>query len=311
MAALRLRKLVVLTLTALSLGPAGAAVGETSAPAHRIEIVSVSQRGKPADGHALDPTLSRDGRWVAFNAYAANLDRRVRDGRNQVYLRDNRTGRMRLAVLRPGGRPAKDAEAPSLSPSGRFLAFCSKDPRLVRPDSFDPDAGLPHPDQDVFVLDLSTGELRRASTDHAGREADGYSCNPQVADTGDVVFSSRATDLVVGDTDQVPDVYLYDWSSERVRLLTKAEIGDQAFRISGDGSVVVAVTTDALVDRDDNGYTDVYAFRRSGKRLAGTWEPVLFRADGAATRTGCSFPGPQRQPHRSLRHGRLRRRWDR
>ncbi len=260
-------------------------------PGARFVLVSRNDRGKVADEDSVSPSVSGDGRRVAFTSYALNLDPRVGAGRNkQIYLWDRRTRQVRLALRRPRGGLLQDAEVPSLSPSGRFLSFCSRDPTLVRPDSYDPDAGLFYRDQDVFVADLHTREIRRASSDRQGGAADGYSCSPHVADTGDVVFSSFATDLVRGDDNEVADTFLWDWSSGRVRRLTRLDEGNYAYDISADGSAVALVTTEQLVGRDTNATGDLYVYERRGS-LAGSWKLALTRPDGSPPRTGVPYGG--------------------
>ncbi len=193
-------------------------------------MLSADTRGRPADDDAIGASVSRDGRWTAFQSDATNLDRRTRDGRQQVYLRDARTGKVRAVGTDGRGRLAVSAASVSLSPSGRFVAYCSTD-ELVGPDSSDVDDNTPN--TDVFVRDLEKGTVRRASSAPGGGEADDYSCFPDVADTGDVGFFSRATNLVAGDTNGVPDYFLYDWGSRKVRRLATAEIASGSIRISG------------------------------------------------------------------------------
>ena len=184
-------------------------------------MVSVDAQGRPADDDVIGASVSRDGRWTAFQSDATNLDRRTRDGRQQVYLRDARTGKVRAVGTDGRGRLAVSAASVSLSPNGRFVAYCSTD-ELVGPDSSDFDDNTPN--TDVFVRDMRTGKVRRVSSAPGGGEGDEYSCFPDVADTGDVVFFSRATNLVTGDTNGVPDYFLWDRGSGKVRRLATAEI---------------------------------------------------------------------------------------
>ena len=276
------------------LASAGAATGspqQRAEPGPRFDLVSENNRGRIADESSVSPVTSQDGRLVAFTSYALNLDPRVRAGRNkQIYLWDAGTGRLRLALRRPNGAMLEDAEVPALSPNGRFLAFCSRDPKIVRPDSRASDA-LFWADQDVFVADLRSGEIRRASSDHRGAMADGYSCAPQVADTGDVVFFSFATDLVRGDDNEAADTFLWDWSSERVRRLTRVDDGNYAYDISADGSATALVTTEQLAGRDTNATGDLYVYERRGGGLGGEWKLALTRQDGSPPLTGVPYGG--------------------
>ncbi len=267
---------------------------EQRGPADRIRMLSVDAQGRPGDADSYGPEVSRDGRLVAYTSDATNLGPRPRTlSYDRVFLLDRRTGRTVLAARDRRGHPARDSSSPSLSPNGRYLAFCSNDATLVRPDREDLSAGgLYDPDTDVFVRDLRSGELRRVSSDRRGGMADGYSCLPRVADNGDVVFYSWATDLVGHDGNEKPDIFLYDWGGMRARRLARADIASTSFDLAGDGSVVALAAVEPLVERDTNGTIDVYTYRRTGGGLHGTWEPLLFRADGSAPPNGCAaWPG--------------------
>ena len=231
------------------------------------------------------PRSSRTGRYVAFTSSGTNLSTKDKGGPDveDVYLRDRRRGTTKLISLATDGHPASGAYEAAISRSGRFVAFCSVDPTLVMPDSFDFNGW--ERDIDVFVRDLKSGVTRRASTDRKGKEADDWSCFPSVADTGDVVFSSLATDLVRRkDTGQGEDTYLYDWSSRKVRWLGEGGGGSAtASDISGDGRFVAFTDGHGRVEADTNGHADAYVFdRKSGRFRLATRE-----ADGGLLTVGC------------------------
>lgn len=280
--------LCVVLLGALVPGPASggqAPPGAARASAGPFRMVSVDDRGRPADDHVHGGAVSRDGRLVAFTSRAENLDRRTRGGYPQVFVRDARTGRVRAVGADRRGRLARSAEGVDLSPNGRFVAFSSPDD-LVGPDV----DGVGDEHADVFVRDLRTGRVRRASTAAGGGMADGASTNPVVADNGDVVFTSEATDLVAGDANAVHDYFLFDWSTQRVRRLATAEIARASVRISGDGAVVAVVTTEVLAGRDSGTLPDLYVLRRRGAS-GGTWSMPLAQPTGLPTDTGCGWTG--------------------
>lgn len=279
--------LLATSLLGAAPAPADAPESRSEAAGKRYAMVSVDREGRPADDDAIGASVSRDGRWTAFSTGAGNLDRRTRDRRPQVYLHDARTGRVRAVGADGRGRLAHSASSVSLSPNGRFVAFCSSDD-LVEPDTFDPGGDTPH--SDVFVRDLRSGTVRRASSARGGGESDDYSCVPHVADTGDVAFFSRATNLVADDVNGVPDYFLYDWSSRRARRLATAEIATGSVRLSADGRVAAVVTTEVLADRDSGALPDVYALSR-GRGLRGTWSMPLTQDAGLPTDTGCGWTG--------------------
>lgn len=249
----------------------------------------VDGNGVAPDAHTTDASISRSGRWLVFDTAATNLGRPRRDV-HDAYLRDNRTGRVRpVARFGRRGRVATSSVFPAISPNGRFVAFCSPDPRIVRPDSFVFRLQADHPDIDVFVRDLRTDVVRRASTDRRGREANDFSCEPKVADNGDVVFASQATDLVrrrLGGDRGDTRLYLYDWSSRRVHFLADEPSGHA---LSADGRTVVATVSDHLVASDDLPGTDVHALRRParGEQL-GSWRRYEPERPAGAPYAGCS-----------------------
>lgn len=287
--ALLVTSLVLSLVTSLAVGAAAPSAADRAASGADWDLASARADGAGADAATTDASITADGRWLVFSTFATNLSGRDRDGED-AFLRDNRSGTVRpVAVFGRRGRIARSSHAPSISPNGRFVAFCSADPRIVRPDSFEVLLPADHPDIDVFVRDLRTGAVRRASTDRRGKEADDFSCAPEVADTGDVVFESQAMDLVrgrLGGERGDTRLYLYDWSSRRVRLLAQQP---SAHAISADGRTVVATISDTLVPADDLPGTDAYVLRRPrrGKRL-GTWRVYDPERPAGATTDGCT-----------------------
>jgi Tol biopolymer transport system component len=135
--------------------------------------------------------------------------------------------------------PEGDApsEAPSISQTGRFVAFTSSATNLVPDD----DNGV----ADVFVRDHVTGATERVSVASGGGEADGPSGQAAISDDGRyVAFSTTATNLVAADGDAVRDVLVRDRASDVTSLVSimpdGSAVTDEARDpvISGDGSVV-------------------------------------------------------------------------
>jgi TolB protein len=259
-----------------------------------VHLVSVSSGEVQANSHSIGGDISRNGRLVVFDSLATNLSRRARSGHAQhVYLRDRRRGTTRMVSLGSRGQTSNLADwQPSISPNGRFVAWCSTSTNLARPDGH---SGVPwtgpglDPRTDVFVRDLRRGVTRRASDDRAGGMANNASCRPDVANDGDVAFESHASDLVPRDTNGYVDVFAYDWpADEAVRVSVssagrQSRAGAQGVAISAEGRYVAFYTGARLssVDRDDLGDVYVHDRLRRTTRLvsAGTSgcyvEPVL------------------------------------
>jgi Tol biopolymer transport system component len=171
------------------------------------------------------------------------------------------------------GNPAVGfvAASPAISGDGRFVAFASSASNLVKKDT--------NGATDVFVHDLVTGRTVRASVDSAGAESNDVSFRPDLNGDGRfVVFDSAASNLVPGDTNGVPDVFVHDLltgTTERVSVdsaggeangqsVGPGIRGGSAFgaRISGDGRLVAfdSIATNLVAD-DTNTcgpfYTDI------------------------------------------------------
>jgi Tol biopolymer transport system component len=96
------------------------------------ERVSVSSAGVQANGHSLKPSLSADGRFVAFESYASNLVPNDTNNEQDIFVRDRLTGATeRVSVSSAGVQADRYSFIPSLSADGRFVTFYSNASTLV------------------------------------------------------------------------------------------------------------------------------------------------------------------------------------
>jgi TolB protein len=168
-----------------------------------------------------------------------------------------------VSVTRAGhqGGPAQGSFDASVSADGHLVAFDS----YVHLISTDTDRV-----RDVYVKDLSTGNVTLVSVASNGHEGDDRSYEPHISGNGRfVAFTSEADDLVPGDTHGtgVPDAYLHDLATGRTTRVSVSSTGAQtapgfgsfAEGVSGDGRFVV-FDSDApnLVTGDTNGASDVF-----------------------------------------------------
>lgn len=98
--------------------------------ARRTERISVNSLGQQANGASFGPSISADGRFVAFSSQATNLDGSDTNNAADIFLRDRASGTTRSRVQGNGA----SAEA-SVSPDGRSLAFTTLATDLGVPDS--------------------------------------------------------------------------------------------------------------------------------------------------------------------------------
>jgi len=255
-----------------------------------LDRVSISTAGAEASGDdsaISGPSLSPDGRFVAFRSRASNLVSGDTNNASDVFVRDRvlntteivsvATGSAQLSGsfddnLRLGNRLSR---APSLSIDGRFVAFESNATNLTANDT--------NNDADVFVRDRQLDTTEIVSAGIGGAPGNGISSSPHLsADGRFVAFDSQADNLVAGDANGHFDVFVRDrqlGTTERVSVATGgAEANGDSFQswISGDGRFVVFLTnstnlvagpSSSIVMRD---------------RQRGTTERVDLRSDGSA-----------------------------
>jgi Tol biopolymer transport system component len=193
-----------------------------------------------------------------------------------------------VAVLLPaGGAPPNDASGdPGISGNGRVVAFTSRATNLV------PGAGDPW--RDVIVVNFPTGASECASVSTAGAKADGDSSEPALDRKGRrVAFTSLADNLVDGDGNGVPDVFVRDrkaGTTVRASVSSDGTEGDDASShpcLSGDGRLLVFSSyATNLVPDDSNAASDV--FLRDLE--SGTTTRVSLAHDGAQGNDGSLFP---------------------
>lgn len=198
---------------------------------------SVSMAGVEGNGASYSPSLSADGRWLAFSSSATNLVPDDRNGIPDVFVRERATGRL-TRVLGPGGvEPDGPSATPVLSATGRYVAFVSSAINLV--------AGANAFSQ-VYLVDRETRAVERISIGSAGAVGDGDSSAPVLSTDGRfVAFLSEASNLVAGDTNGIGDIFVRDRVAGTTTRVSVTDTGEQANRmangptISADGRYVV------------------------------------------------------------------------
>jgi TolB protein len=151
----------------------------------------------PSVGRSFNPTLSANGRFVAFESEAALVTNDT-NGVSDIYRYDRVTDRADRKVVRVSvdarGRETvlEGSRDPTISANGRFVAFSSAAGDLVLNDtSFAETDRTPAGDalgaEDIFVKDLRTAAITRASVDEDGVETDGTSFSPSLSADGTLI----------------------------------------------------------------------------------------------------------------------------
>lgn len=148
--------------------------------------------------------VSGDGRIVAFDSVADNLISEDTNRSRDVFVADRQAGTIsRVSVRTSGSQLPGDSGSSGLSVSrdGRFVVFGSTARGVVPGDS--------NGREDVFRRDLQNGQTLIASVNTFNESANNSSYSPSINADGEVVaFNSLAANLIAGDGNRQPDVFL-------------------------------------------------------------------------------------------------------
>jgi Tol biopolymer transport system component len=208
------------------------------------EMVSVGSQGEGYDASS-SPSVSANGRYVAFASLADNLVPGDTNGLSDVFVRDLKLGTTEIVSPNGGGQWKQGSGGPAISADGRYVAFS---------------------DGDVFVRDRKlhkTFLVSRCSRIPHHRGGGGEL--PSISSGGRyVAFESRCRKLVPGDTNNAADVFVRDRVLHTTRRVSVGVHGQSDGRslqpsISPDGRYVAFVSyADNLVPGDTNKVSDVF-----------------------------------------------------
>jgi Tol biopolymer transport system component len=217
------------------------------------------------DGTSATPSISADGRYVAFSSESTNLVAGDTNLMADIFVYDRQTDTIeRVSVDDAGVEGDGTSATPSISADGRYVAFGSESANLV--------AGDTNGVMDIFVYDRQTDTIERVSVDDAGVEGDLASQAQAIsADGRYIALTSRATNLVAGDTNGVNDIFVYDRQTDTIERVSVSSLGVQgnaeAFfqvTISADGRYVGFVSNASnLVAGDTNFSGDTFIYDRN------------------------------------------------
>jgi Tol biopolymer transport system component len=226
-----------------------------------IRCVSVNSNGKEGDQDSFAPSISADGRFIAFTSRATNLAGDDCDnGLNQIHVHDRTTGTTHCVSINSNGHDAnQDSNASSISADGRWIAFDSAATNLSGDKC---DNGFHH----IFVRDRTSDKIICASVRTNGDDGNGDSFDPSIsADGRFVVFHSTATNLSTRCDNGNSHIFRHDLDTGEticVSVNTEGEQGDgNSFlaRVSADGRFVAFQSNPTNVTaRCSNGFTHIY-----------------------------------------------------
>ena len=188
------------------------------------------ERGRRTPRSAYNPTVSGDGRRVAFEAAEGNLNFAKRYGQIHVFVTDTASGRT-TRIPRPSARAgvSRCEYNPVIAAGGRHVAYQAQRPAAASA---------------VYVTDLRSGRATLAST--RGRSAAGAAggvYDPAISGDGTkVAFTTAASNLGAGDLHGRTQVFVRDLEARTTTLVSRAS--------GARGAIADDYSADPAISRD-------------------------------------------------------------
>jgi Tol biopolymer transport system component len=202
----------------------------------QIERISVGLGGTQSNGYSGWPSISDDGRFVAFASESTNLVAGDPNNGRDIYVRDRSAG----TTTKISGQ--EDAWAPAISGDGRWVAY----------------AGTWR--VQIYLYDRLTGSRQPISLTPAQTLANGSSFGVAISNDASVIaFGSAATDLVSADTNGVDDVFVVQTGSTEDLVIDFGTAYGVYLHAQGSWAPLHARSPEAMVrgDLDGNSVDDL------------------------------------------------------
>jgi flagellin-like hook-associated protein FlgL len=251
--------------------------------------VNVDSNGNQATGGISSVAqITPDGRYVLFQSDATNLVSGDTNGTGDIFMKDLVTGMLtRVSTNSAGDQGNAHAADATITPDGKYVTFRSNSSNVF--------AGDTNGTYDVYVKELSTGNVALVSSDSAGTIGNGLSIiSSTTSDARYVTYYSQATNLVSGDTNALRDIFVKDLLTGQTSRVNVNNSGTQASgglssnpRITPDGRYIIfdSVATN-LVSGDTNAQSDIFIVKNP---LAAQYSIGLLHSVSLKTQSGAQY----------------------
>jgi Tol biopolymer transport system component len=252
-------KLETIIPTPTKTSPSPFAVLSRTSKSQEPKATSTALPTSGGNGGSFYPSISADGRFVAFSSAASNLVAGDNNNQPDIFVVDRTMGETQLVSLASNGTLGNaTSTTPSISGDGQTVVFASMATNLVAADT--------NGESDIFLHDRQTGTTDLVSVGINQRPANNRSWSPSLSQDGRrIVFVSWASNLVKDDTNNQPDIFVYDRLTRETFLVSVGSNGalgngwSDAPDISADGQLVVfSSEATNLVPNDTNNQADIF-----------------------------------------------------
>ncbi|MGZ8666456.1 MAG: TolB family protein [Solirubrobacterales bacterium] len=273
----------------LAAGLAAIATAKPHKPKTTTKRVTVRSNGSEVNADNDFGAISRNGRFVTFES-VGKFTKGDSIATEDVFRHDRKTGKTRRASLKSNGKqvPGGGADDSSISGDGRYVAFHAE-------GAFVP--GDNNGQDDVYVKDMKSGKVRRASVRSDGSELAYDSLHPVISGNGRFVAFDSEAPFVGADSNGLTDVFRHDMKTGKTIRVSRRSDGSQTVgdlfgngdsdepTISADGNVIAYESADEAMTADpDYDFTlDSDVFARNVKQAKTT--RVSIKANGTEADT--------------------------
>ena len=198
----------------------------------KTQRVSIDSNGLQGNSISYRPSLSADGRYIAFDSNASNLVSNDTNGTWDVFVHDKySTQTTRISVTSDITQGNNSSVIASISDDGQFVSFCSNANNLVNGDI--------NESWDVFIHNRNTGQTQLVSVSSDGIQGNSNSVISDISGSGRfITFDSESNNLVSGDTNEKRDVFVRDRGEVEIKSWTLM------YYLAGDNDLDTSLTTE-------------------------------------------------------------------
>ncbi len=243
-----------------------------------FSLISVDNNGVQANADSSQPRMSADGNTVVFLSKATNLDVADTNNRQDVYVRDLSTGQTTWAS--PAATVVnEDMSNARISHDGRYVSFETGSNNIVMDDQ--------DGEQDVFVTDTNTFEVRLATVNAQGENSNDYTGDYDLSGNGRFIFfASEAANMVNNSVVSGRDIL----KGHNPFLINAPVPASDNFTIDEDQMLIIDdqnTTTMSLLDNDSDPNDDPLSVSSplGAFQIEGLGGQVVLNSNGSFTYT--------------------------
>ncbi|PHS14845.1 MAG: hypothetical protein COA78_05540 [Blastopirellula sp.] len=187
------------------------------------ELISVNNLGEISNGDSLEPSISANGRFIAYRSDATNLNDLPSTGAYNVYVYDALLKTTILASRHYSGTKSAryDCRDIRISKDGTSVVFTTSETILDIDNGFD---------SDLYIYNIATDTFQMITVGENGLDAGlTYPSDPSISGDGKfVVFSSGTDNILSSDQNGNSDIYLRNLETQETSLISKSASGNQS-----------------------------------------------------------------------------------